>query len=277
MIMKTNRLFLTIMFALLFFNAPVNSQEETPKRPMYITVTTMHWNMDNEDFSMKDWIATEKEYLEKVTMKNDLVMSTSYYTHRYTADNRELILVRTFASWEDIDKAGKRDGELIEAAWPDEKVREAFFKKVDNFYSPFHSDEIYATMSGAKVMTEAPGDDMILYVRKSHFANPENGTLKEFKELRDGYLKNVIHKNELIKGYYPNNHAWGSDKTEYVEAFMVNSMADLDNLTKRNNELAKAAWPNEATRKERGKNSSKYFTGVHGDYVYTLVEELVKN
>ena len=275
--MKTNRLFLTILVALLLFNVPVNSQEETPKRPKYITVTTMHWNMDNEDYSDKDWIATEKEYLEKVTMKNDLVLSSSYYTHRYTADNRELILVRTFASWEDIDKAGVRDGELIEAAWPDEKVRNAILDKIDNFYSPFHSDEIYAPMSGAKVMTEAPGDDMILYVRKSHFANPENGTFKEFKELRNSYLENVIHKNELIKGYYPNEHAWGSDKTEYIEAFMVNSMADLDNLTKRNNELAKAAWPDEAARKERGKNSSKYFTGVHGDYVYTLVKELVKN
>ena len=275
--MKTNRLFLTILVALLLFNVPVISQEETPKRPKYITVTTMHWNMENEDFSMKDWIATEKEYLEKVTMKNELVMSSSYYMHRYTADNSELILVRTFASWEDIVKAGERDGELIEAAWPDEKVRDAFFKKLDNFYSPNHSDEIYAPMSGAKVMTEAPGDDMILYVRKSHFAYPEDGSYKEFKELRDSFIKNVIHKNELIKGYYPNEHAWGSDKTEYVEAFMVNSMADLDNLSVRNNELIKAAWPDEKERKEGGENYNKYFTGVHGDYVYSLVKELLKN
>ncbi|MFT5249640.1 MAG: hypothetical protein ACI93P_001367 [bacterium] len=274
--MKTSRLFMTILVALFLFNAPVISQEEAPKGPMYVVVTTLHWNMDKEDFNMKDWIALEKEYLEKVTMKNELLMGASYYMHRYTADNRELLSVRAFASWEDIDKAGERDFELIKEAWPDEKERNAFLDSQADYYAPFHSDEIYATMSGAKVMTEEPGDDMILYVRKSHFASQEDSTFKEFNEMRDEYLENVIHKNELIKGYYPNNHAWGSDKTEYVEAFLVNSMADLDNLTIRNGELIKEHWTDETARKEMNEKMAKYFTGVHGDYVYSLIKELSK-
>tara|TARA_R110000787_G_scaffold129264_1_gene241068 strand:+ start:11549 stop:12373 length:825 start_codon:yes stop_codon:yes gene_type:complete len=274
--MKTIRLFTTVIIALLFFNTSLNAQDGAPERPMYVTATTMHWNMDKEDFSMKEWIALEKEYLEKVTMKNKLVIGSSYYMHRYTADNRELILVRTFASWADIDKAGERDTELINEAWPDEDARNAFFKNQDSYYAPFHSDEIYETMSGAKVMTEAPGDDMILYVRKRHFASPEDGTNKEFNEMRDEFIENVIHKNELIKGYYPNGHAWGSNKTEYIEAFLFNSMADLDSFGERSGELVEEHWPDEAAREEMNKKGEKYFTGVHGDYIYSLIEELTK-
>ena len=273
--MKTTRHYFLAIATLLLFNQSVFAQD-APVGPMYVTATTMHWNMDKEDFDMKEWIALEKDYLEKVTMKNELVMGSSYYMHRYTADNRELILVRTFASWADIDKAGERDIELINEAWPDEGTRKAFFKNQDSYYAPFHSDEIYATMSGAKMMTEAPGDDMILYVRKRHFARPDDGTNKEFNEIRDEFIENVIHKNELIKGYYPNGHAWGSDKTEYVEAFLFNSMADLDIFGERNGELVKEHWPNEKTRGEMNKKAGKYFTGVHGDYVYTLIQELSK-
>jgi len=274
--MKTTKHYFFAIATLLLFNLSVFAQDEEPKRPMYVTATTMHWNMDKEDFDMKEWIALEKEYLEKVTMKNELVMGSHYYMHRYTADNRELILVRTFASWADIDKAGERDTELINEAWPDEDARKAFFKNQDSYYAPFHSDEIYATMSGAKVMTEDAGEDMVLYVRKRHFANPEDGSNEEFNELRDEFLENVIHKNELIKGYYPNSHAWGSDKTEYVEAFLFNSMADLDSFGERSGELVEEHWPDEAEREEMRKKGGKYFTGVHGDYIYSLIEELAK-
>jgi len=277
MIMKTTNRTIILIALMLFLVTPFAiAQDEAPKGPEYVTVTTMHWNMDNENFSMKDWIATEKEYLDKVTMKNEYVMGTSYYTHRYTPDNREVILVRAFANWEAIDKATDRANELIKEAWPDDEAADAFFDKQASFYADFHSDEIYATMSGAKLMTEAPGDDMILYVRKSHFAFPEDGSFKEFNELRNEFLENVTHKNDMIKGYYPNNHAWGTDRTEYVEAFIVNSMDDLDNMFTKQGELIQAHWPDEEARKEMNKKSGKYFTGVHGDYIYTLVGELVK-
>ncbi len=274
--MKTTNHYLIAVVTLLLFSTTIFVHYDGPQRPVYVAVTTMHWDMDNDNYDMEEWIALEKEYLDKVTKKNELIMGAGFYTHRYTPDNTELIYVQTYASWEDIDKSGDRNGELEKEAWPDDEARKAYFKKRNSYYSPLHSDEIYATMSGAKLMTEAPGDDMILYVRKSHFDYPEDGTFKEFKELRDEYIEKVIHKNELIRAYYPNAHSWGSDRTEYVEGFIVNSMADLDKLSERNWELVKEAWPDEETRKEMGKKASKYYTGVHGDYIYTLVEQLSK-
>lgn len=273
--MKTTiKLFVAIAITLLLCSPTLFAQEAT--RPAYVTATTMHWNMDNEDFDMKEWIAVEKEYLDKVTMKNEHIMTAAFYLHRYTADNSELVYVQTYADWGAIDKAVDRNDELAEEAWPDEAARDAFFDKQASYYVDFHSDEIYATMSGAKMMTEAPGDDMILYVRKGHFAYPDDGTNDEFEALRTEFTENVIHKNELIKAYYPNAHAWGSDRTEFVAAFMYSSMSDLDKVGERNEELIEAHWPDETARKEMFKKFDKYFTAVHGDYIYTLVKELVK-
>ena len=269
--MKTNnRLSIVIFTMLMFISTTIFAQDEA-KRPMYVVATTMHWNMDYEDFDMDEWKAVEKEYMDKVTKKNDLVMDASFYMHRFTADNTELMYVQTYASWDDIDKAADKNAELAKAAWPDETSRNAYFEKRNAYYAPEHSDEIYATMAGAKVITEAPTKDMILYLRKSHFAFPKDGNNKEFDVGRKEYVENVFHKNDLIKGYYPNAHAWGTDRTEFVEAFMIESMDDLDDMLKKNGELFSAHWSDEAARKEYGKKMGKYFTGVHGDYLYTMV------
>jgi hypothetical protein len=232
--------------------------------------------MNYEDFNQDKWEAVEKEYLDKVTMKNEYIMSASVYLHRYTADNTELVAVATYASWEDIDKAADRNSELEKAAWPDENVRKDFFKKRNAYYAAEHSDEIYAALEGAKVLTGKPTKDYIMYVRKSHFAYPEDGSQEEFKTLRMEAVEKIINKNELIKAYYPNGHAWGADRTEFVEAFYFESMADIEKSQERADELAKVAWPDENARKARGKKMGKYFTGVHGDYIYTLVSKLSK-
>ncbi|OUR98366.1 hypothetical protein A9Q86_15065 [Flavobacteriales bacterium 33_180_T64] len=275
--MKTTRkLLIVITIALLLFSTKTFAQEDAPKGPEYITVTTMHWNMEYKDFDKDTWIAVEKEFLDKVTKKNEYIVGAGFYWHRYTPDNREVVYVQSFASWEDINKAGERNNELIEQAWPDEDARDLFFKKQSAYYSNFHSDEIYATIPGAKLPTAPMDKEMITYVRVSHFAFPEDGTQKEFKELRMEGTKKIIHQNEHIKAYFPSVHAWGADRTEFVEVFYLDSEADLDKMFNRSAELVKAAWPDDDARKERGKKMGKYFTGVHGDYIYTFIPELSK-
>ena len=275
--MKTTSRFFALVFTLVLLSNSISTfAQDAPARPAYVVVTTLHWNMDNEDFDMAEWEAVEKEYLDKVTMKNELIMSSSVYLHRYTADNTELLAVATYASWEDVDKAGDRNTELAEAAWPDENARKAYFKKRNAYYAAEHSDEIYAPLAGAKLLTEKPTKDLVMYVRKSHFAYPDDGTGEEFKALRMAGIENGVNKNEHIKAYFPNVHAWGADRTEFVEAYYYESMADIEKAQERGGELAKAAWPDENVRKERGKKWAKYFTGVHGDYIYTLVANLMK-
>jgi len=271
----TNRILGSFMVLYLMSVSLIFSQEEM-KRPQYVTVTTMHWNMDQEDFDMEKWKSVEKEYLDKVTSKNEYVMGASFHIHQFTDDNTELLYVQSYASWENIDKASEKNDDLAKAAWPSENARKTYFKKRNSYYSNDHSDEIYATIPGAKIMNGKSDKDLVLYIRKSHFAFPEDGTQEEFNKFRKEGLENVINKNEYIKAYYPSVHAWGADRTEFIEAFIVESISDIDKMFDKNTELYKAKWPDENARKARGKKMSKYFTGVHGDYIYTAVAGLSK-
>ena len=131
-------------------------------------------------------------------------------------------------------------------------------------------------MDGAKPFAEKPTKDLVLYLQVRHFAFPEDGTYEEWNNLNQEYLEKVVYKNNYIKGYYPNEHYYGADRTEFVEAFYVDSLADLDKMLKNLNELSKEAWSDEAARKEMGKKMGKYYTGTHSDFIYTYVSELSK-
>ena len=272
--MKTiNRFFIVMAVMLLLCSTSTIAQEQTG--PAYVTVTTMHWNMDKEDFKMDEWKAVEKEYLDKITMKNDNVMGANFFLHKMTPDNTELLYVQTYPSWDAIGKAAIKNDELIKAAWPDVKARDAFFKKRASYYSDNHSDEIYTTMPNAKLMATAPTKDMICYMRKGHFKFGE-GSDEEFDAQDKEFFDNVTNKNEFIKAYYPVAHAWGSDRTEFIEAIFLDSMDDLDKMFARDNELVEAHWNDEASRKKMQEMGEKYFDGRHGDYVYTYIADLNK-
>ncbi len=270
----TSLKFIAMASIMLLLNFSVFAQNEA-NMPAYVTVTTLHWNMDKEDFDMDSWKALEKEYLDKVIGKNEHILSASFYTHLFTPDNSEVIYVQTYPSWEAMGKAAARNAELEKLAWPDEKAAEAFFKKQGDYFDIRHSDEIYAPLDGAKLVPQDNTKDLVLYVRKTYFTFPEDGTEKEFNEMRAENFAKVISKNEYIKGYYPNVHAWGSDRTEFIEAFYVDSMCDLEKMFDKNGELIDQAWPGDSGI-QRGKKWGKYFTGVHGDAAYTLVAELSK-
>ena len=131
-------------------------------------------------------------------------------------------------------------------------------------------------MPGAKLPKGNFDKDVLYYVRVSHFAYPKDGTEKEFNELSKQYFDAVINKNELIKAYYPNRHAWGANNTEFTEVYVVESLADLEKALDKNRELFSATWNDDAKRKAFGDKMSKYETGVHRDYIYKLVHELTK-
>jgi hypothetical protein len=276
--MKTTNRFITaiVVMLLLFSTTTISAQDEESKTVKYYVITTLHWNMDMEDFDMDTWKATEKEYLDKVTKNNENILVASFYLHHTTADNTELLYVQGFESWSAIEDADKRNDELAKEAWPNEAGRKAYFKKQRSYYSSIHSDEIYAALPGTKYLTEAPKDGMILYLRKAHAAFPSDGSPDERNELRDSHVENIINKNEYIKGWYPLAHFYGSDSRERLTATFFDSMQDLGKHYDRNAELTKEAWPDEAERKVRGKKADKYWTGVHGDYIYTFVGDLHK-
>lgn len=266
-------IFLVAVCGMLLMGNTSSAQDD---KSYLVTATKLHWNMDNKNFSNDEWKAVEKEYLDKVVKKNPFILGQEILMHSFTEDNTELMLVTTYENWDAIEKAGAKDDELIKAAWPNEKDRKAFFEKRAQYYAHNHSDEIYATMAGAKIPKGNFDKDMIYYIRVSHFAYPKDGTDKEFTDLEKQYFDAVTNKNDLVKAYYPNRHAWGADNTQFTEVFVVDSLADLDSALNKNRDLFKLTWNDDAKSKAYSDNARKYFTGQHGDYIYKSVYELTK-
>ena len=272
--MKTSKHFFKgIIIAFFLITVSVFSQEQ---EQLYVSVTTMYRNMDLVDFSMDEWKTVEVEYHEKVTMKNEHILSATTLLHYFTSDNSEVVFITVYPSWIAIENATKRNEELAKEAWPDEAERKAFFKNQRKFYSNEHSDEIYVTIPGAKTLEE---NDLplIYYVRTSYFAFPEESDGDEFMNLLTEYNEAVTHKNDYYKGYYPQVHFYGADRTEFVEVFVTETLAELERGIANQGKLFRAHWEGDDRQKEYNLIMDKYLTGIHGDRIYSSVPELNKS
>lgn len=272
--MKTSFRILLFVFGLAIFAGTGFAQPAD--QPSFITVTTVHWNLAYKDFSMDKWKAVEKEYFDKVTSKNEYILSSLFLMHYFTPDNTELKIVNVFSSWENIEKAEERSNELAKEAWPDKDQRTAFFKSQSAYFTDFHSDEIYSALPYVKPLTAKPTEPLIYFVMVSQMAFPEGGTQKEAGELMTEYVDKVISKNPAILAYYPSRHAWGANSQDFVQAFVVKSFEDVVKALDADAQLEKSAWPDETARKDYFAKRNKYFTGQHGDNIYTSVPELTK-
>lgn len=263
---------LSFVILFLFCTSNLLAQDE----PVYITVTTIHWNYDKDDGTQEDWLAIEKEYHEKVIEKNELILSSEILNHYFTGDNSEVKVVKVYPSWDAIHKSAKRNEELAIEAWPDEAERKAFFKKQSAYYSTMHSDEIYVSLPNGKQFAGEMKEPMVFFAQIKHLAFPEDGEWEEYASVEKEYAEKVTHKNKYIKAYYPHRHLWGSDGREVIDVFLLNSFEDITASLQENVNLAKAAWPDEEERKAFMKKRNKYFTPWHGDFIYRNVPELRK-
>jgi hypothetical protein len=263
----------TLCLALMPTLAGAQAQSAPPTGPQFLVVTQVHLNTKS-DFTIEQWKAIEKEYFEKVTAKNDLIMSSNVLVHYYSTDQSELWFSTTYRTWEDIDKADAKTAELEKAAWPDEAKRTEFFKKRNAMYTSEHRDEMRTILPNAKQYTGTT--EAVYYIRTSRRAFPEDSKPNEFRDAMNEYNQHVIQKNTLVKGYYPSRHLYGSDSRDFVEAFVFNSLADLEKAEAENEKLAKAHWPDEAKRKEFFKSMDKYLEKWHSDAIYKHVPELRK-
>ncbi|MFD1096866.1 hypothetical protein [Salegentibacter chungangensis] len=254
--------------------AQEDSQEESQQeefKPVYLTVSTFHWN-DDPDIDFSEWLDTEKEYFEKVTSKNDLIIGSGFYMHYFTPDNSEIIQVSVYENWADIEKANEKNQELIEAAWPDEEKRRSFFQKQNSYYSPQHSDEIYTSMRFHKPMEMASEEPLVYYVKSSELSMNGEGSPASFGE----YNKNVVQKNKFVKAYYTHRHLWGANSREMAEVFVFEDLADLEASFEEDERLVGEHWPDEGERESFMEDMGKLFTGRHSDYIYRNVPELMK-
>ena len=241
----------------------------------FVKVKTMHWNMNLADFSMQDWKALELDYFNKITMKNEHILSATVLQHHFTGDSSEILFITVFSSWNDIDLAIQRTEELMEATWPNEDDRKAFLKKQAKFYAKAHSDEIYKSIPGTNRIehTDLP---LLYYVRTSYYTFPEDGSKEEFQSLLNEYNEVVTNNNEFYKGYYPQMHYYGSDRTEFLEVFCAETLAGLEKGIAKQGELFRDHWADEKAQDGYNDKYGRYLTGIHSDRILSSVPDLYK-
>lgn len=273
--MKVNHHLLKGITLLLFLISSSIFSQEQPT--YYVEVITKHWNMELEGFSMDEWKQTEMEYHEKVTMNNEYILSTTVLQHHFTGDSSEILFITVYPSWMAMEKATQRNEELEKQVWSEEGQRRAFLKKQAKFYSNKHSDEIYRTIPGAKTLEELDLP-LIYYVRTSYFSYPDEDKAinEEFLTVLNEYNEVVTHKNEHYKAYYPQVHFYGADRTEFVEVFAAETLAELEKGIAMQGNLFRKHWDTDEKQAAYNKVMDKYLTGTHGDRIYSSVPELHK-
>lgn len=99
-----------------------------------------------QDGSIEELDSLMNEYTSAAVKKNDKILSSKSLRHLYGSDSRELVVINEYASFADIEVAGKMNEELMKKRWPDETEREEFWKRFNHYFTN-HSDEIYMEMS----------------------------------------------------------------------------------------------------------------------------------
>ena len=269
--MKTKQFgLLTLTLLLLLHSLKTAAQD-----PVIIQITKAHFDLSHEG-TLADLLKLEKEYHQKVSMKNEFLLGTDMLLHEFTPDASEVLFIQVYKSFEDIDKAADEDVRLSKLAWPDSLERVKLGKERNGYYTTQHSDEIYTSFPYFKTLPNAGDSTFVILMKKNHRAFPENGSGKEFRNLYKEWFDHTIQKNKWMKGYYPMYHHTGSDGRDFVEFMAFESLDAMDKGLTALSQLGKEHWPDATKRKEFFTKFGRYFEDWHGDYVYTSVPELHK-
>ncbi|HSQ46100.1 MAG TPA: hypothetical protein VLM44_04175 [Lutibacter sp.] len=267
--MKTikNFSFGILLFLLIFTSKAIGQQTQTAEfKPVFLTLTTLHRSSD-PDVDFTDWLKTEQEYYDKVTVKNSLIIGSGFYMHFFTPDDSEILSVTIYNSWEDIEKATDVTNKLVMEAWPDEAKRTAFFDKQSSYYAPKHSDEIYASMNFTKPVNTDSKEPLIYYMKKN-IAGMGGAGYRE-------YFDNITMKNPFVKGFYTMRHRYGANSQDLIEVSVFDNLADIEKSFAENAKLEDAHWTDKAKGDEFFKKYAKLFAG-HGDSIYRNIPSLQK-
>lgn len=274
--MKTINTLLLLVMTLAITGFSYGQEEETDDQP-YLILSYNHFNMDKENFDNERWMEMEKEYRTKVLNNNEYISNFFVFTHRLTDDNSEIIHGMIVRGWDNIKKMQDANAEIIQKAWPDAEDRSAFFKEYNSFYSMDHSDEIYYAMPYHSKVEDMSEGDIVIHFRVNHTKAPLGIATnnKEFMEIQNWFVDEILPKNEFAMAYFPYTHAWGSSGTEFLEIWVYENMENMEKSGKKINELIEASKTEEELNamEEIGK---KYFTNKHEDYIYSRVSELSK-
>lgn len=96
-----------------------------------------------EDGKSEEFVELMNEYIQNVTLKNNLLKGYYPSRHQWGADSREYIEAYVYATLSDMEKSVDEDEKLVKAHWPDEVKRKEFLKELNKYFEPWHGDAVY--------------------------------------------------------------------------------------------------------------------------------------
>jgi hypothetical protein len=120
---------------------------KTPDKQMiyYIRKSKSEYPKDGSEEEFK---ALNKEFLDNVTYKNDILKAYYTYQHAWGSVGSEFVEVYVVDQLGDLEKSWDKDDELAKAHWKDEAKLKDFGKKYGKYFSPTHGDYIYRNEVG---------------------------------------------------------------------------------------------------------------------------------
>lgn len=120
-------------------------------------------------------------------------------------------------------------------------------------------------------VTSAQNDPRFLVLTRAHLSLETTFTVDEWKAHEKEYFDKVTAKNDLIAGAAVLAHFYTNDNSEIIFAAAYRTWDDIEKAATRNEELAKAAWPDEAQRKAFFDKLAAFYTSQHSDEIYSIL------
>jgi hypothetical protein len=102
-----------------------------------------------EGGSRAEFDSLTQVYAEKVTKKNELILSQRILRHWWGSDSRQFVVVAEVKDWDAVEKANAREDELFKKAFSKEE-QDRFNKAYNKYFTGKHSDEIYSEVPGSR-------------------------------------------------------------------------------------------------------------------------------
>ena len=120
---------------------PGSSQAQAPtNRVVHVVSLRTKWPENGSRATRDSLVAF---YNTKVIAKNEFILSHREYSHMYTNDARDYMIIEEFADLASMEKANERNQALEKELWPTDADSKAFFDKLDQYFENWHGDALY--------------------------------------------------------------------------------------------------------------------------------------
>jgi len=126
-------------------------------------------------------------------------------------------------------------------------------------------------MSINPYLSNAQNDPQVLVVTKVHFDRSSKSTFEEWLGHEKEYFNNITAKNDLILGANVLVHYYTNDNSELLFVTAYHSWEDIEKADEKNNELARAAWPDSVKRSAFFDKQNSFYTSRHSDEIRSIL------